>query len=132
MTLKAEYQALKLEGDSLLTKSSKKKLVCIGVNFFENNGTSSVDEFERFKSLQKMINFSEDPLEWWKANEKAFPMMYKLAKKYLVVPPSSAAVERLFKTAKLVQDPMRASMKTGTLERKPQPHETSVILRSFL
>ena len=63
MTLKAEYQALKLESDSLLTKSSKKKLVCTGVNFFENMGTSSVDEFERFKSLQKVINFSEDPLE---------------------------------------------------------------------
>ena len=38
----------------------------------------------------------EDPLLFWKYHESQFPELAKLAKKFLGVPASSAAVERMF------------------------------------
>ncbi len=38
----------------------------------------------------------ENPLLFWKCHEKQFPGLAKLAKKFLGVPASSAAVERMF------------------------------------
>ena len=38
----------------------------------------------------------EDPLDFWRTHEKVFPALALLAKKYLSVQASSAAVERMF------------------------------------
>ena len=38
----------------------------------------------------------EDPLDFWRTHEKVFPSLALLAKKYLSVQASSAAVERMF------------------------------------
>ena len=37
-----------------------------------------------------------DALDFWRENEKTFPILAKLAKKYLSVPASTANVERMF------------------------------------
>jgi hypothetical protein len=39
------------------------------------------------------------PLKFWKSNQYKFPLLAKLAKKYLGIPASSAAVERMFSIA---------------------------------
>jgi hypothetical protein len=41
----------------------------------------------------------QNPLEWWKFNEKLYPHLAQLAKEYLAIPASSATVERLFSRA---------------------------------
>ncbi len=42
---------------------------------------------------------ADNALEWWKVNEKRFPALALLAKKYLSVQASSANVERMFSIA---------------------------------
>jgi hypothetical protein len=43
-------------------------------------------------TTQKDIN----PLDWWKSHEHQFPVLAKLAKRYLCIPASSAASETVF------------------------------------
>jgi len=45
------------------------------------------------------ISRDDDMLTWRSRNASRFPLMSKLAKKYLAPPPSSVASERLFSTA---------------------------------
>ena len=57
-----------------------------------------------------------NPLLYWKENENKFPILAKLATKYLSVPASSAPVERLFSIASKVFRPDRMRMKDETFE----------------
>ncbi|KAJ8332677.1 hypothetical protein SKAU_G00424660 [Synaphobranchus kaupii] len=47
-----------------------------------------------------VIDGEENPLIWWKTDEKRFPIMAKLARKYLCVCATSTASERLFTKVK--------------------------------
>jgi hypothetical protein len=40
--------------------------------------------------------FDADALQWWKANAKAYPRLAEVARDYLAIPASGAAVERMF------------------------------------
>ena len=41
-------------------------------------------------------DMSVDPLQWWKLNQASFPILARVARKYLAIPASSAAAERMF------------------------------------
>ncbi|XP_049918265.1 E3 SUMO-protein ligase ZBED1-like [Epinephelus moara] len=45
------------------------------------------------------LRLSEDPLDWWGQNEVHFPLISRLAKRYLCIPGTSVAAERVFSTA---------------------------------
>ncbi|XP_078018726.1 E3 SUMO-protein ligase ZBED1-like [Epinephelus lanceolatus] len=48
---------------------------------------------------EKVKQRSEDPLLWWKKNENAFPLLGKVAKRYLGTAATSVPAERLFSKA---------------------------------
>ena len=45
------------------------------------------------------LSLDGDPLDWWRSHESAFPTLAKLAKRYLCIPGTSVAAERVFSTA---------------------------------
>ena len=59
------------------------------------------DEWQRYlKEVE--INFrKDDPLMWQKCREKSFPIILRLARKYLAIPVSTAPSERVFQQPKI-------------------------------
>ncbi|XP_048857122.1 E3 SUMO-protein ligase ZBED1-like isoform X2 [Brienomyrus brachyistius] len=45
------------------------------------------------------LSLSEDPLNWWHVNKVSFPLLSKMAKRYLCIPATSVSAERVFSTA---------------------------------
>ena len=57
-----------------------------------------IEEIERYK-LEICISRNDDPLNWWKINQNRFPLLARLARKYLCIPATSAPSERVFSSA---------------------------------
>ncbi|KAJ8380238.1 hypothetical protein SKAU_G00010160 [Synaphobranchus kaupii] len=45
------------------------------------------------------LPLSDDPLAWWKSQAHSYPLLAKLAQRYLCVPGTSVSAERIFSTA---------------------------------
>ena len=58
-----------------------------------------------------------DPLEWRKASQTLYPLLSKLATKYLCIPATSAASERVFSTGGNVVTCLRSSLKPDQVNR---------------
>ncbi|XP_024875238.1 zinc finger BED domain-containing protein 4-like [Temnothorax curvispinosus] len=66
-------------------------------------------QFARYIA-EPQINHNANPFEWWKINEKKFPALAPLAKKYLSIPASSAGSERVFSTCGNIITPKRCCL----------------------
>ncbi|XP_034020294.1 zinc finger BED domain-containing protein 1-like isoform X2 [Thalassophryne amazonica] len=60
--------------------------------------TRAEDEVRRYR-MEKPAGLNDNPLNWWRSNEKEYPLLACLAKRYLCVPGTSIASERVFSTA---------------------------------
>lgn len=60
---------------------------------------------------EETLDSHDDPLIWWKENQGRFPLLSKVARKYLTVCATSTASERVFSAAGNVVTPMRSSLK---------------------
>ncbi|XP_073681633.1 E3 SUMO-protein ligase ZBED1-like [Garra rufa] len=56
------------------------------------------EEMTRYRSSPP-LSLSEDPLNWWNVNKVSFPLLSKMAKRYLCIPATSVSAERVFSTA---------------------------------
>ncbi|KAK0155232.1 Zinc finger BED domain-containing protein 1 [Merluccius polli] len=55
------------------------------------------EELMRYRE-RSPLPLTDNPLQWWKAQEN-LPLLSSLAKKYLCIPATSVASERVFSTA---------------------------------
>ena len=81
---------------------------------FENNAVHA-DEVTSYLALPK-IHHDDCPLMWWKTNKTRFPVLSKLARKYLAVPATSTPSERLFSEAGNVMTIKRTQLAPNMLE----------------
>ena len=72
------------------------------------------DELQQYMATSKP-DAESNPLEWWKLHAETFPLLAKLAKKYLCVCASSSASERLFSTSGHIASKKRMSLKPDKL-----------------
>lgn len=63
-----------------------------------------------------VINRDENPLTWWKSHAERFPLLSKLAKKYLSAPPSSIESERIFSIGGNIYTDKRSRLNDNTGE----------------
>jgi len=59
---------------------------------------------------EPQLRYDFDPFEWWKSNEKKYPLVANAAKKCLSIPATSVSSERCFSTAGNVVTPKRNSL----------------------
>ena len=60
-------------------------------------GSGIEEEIERYQK-EEAISADDSALKWWKKNRNLYPIMSKLAAKYLSVQATSTAAERVFST----------------------------------
>uniref|UniRef100_A0A8C9XH09 BED-type domain-containing protein n=1 Tax=Sander lucioperca TaxID=283035 RepID=A0A8C9XH09_SANLU len=56
------------------------------------------------------LSLAENPLSWWRTHQTAFPLLAGLAKRYLCIPGTSVAAERVFSTAGDIVTAQRSSL----------------------
>ncbi len=85
----------------------------------EVSSTDSEDcidaEITQFYS-EKCVSRDTDPVEWWRENQKRFPLISKVAKYTLCIPATSTASERLFSTAGLTVSKLRSCLKPENVD----------------
>jgi len=71
------------------------------------------EEYHAYK-LEPQLAAAKDVLDFWRTNEDKYPRLASMAKQYLAVPASSAAVERLFSSVGLVKTDDRENLLDST------------------
>ena len=72
-----------------------------------------LDELDRYLALP-VAPKGTDALAWWKAHERLFPNLAKMARQFLGSPASTAAIERLFSHCSNMHSDLRKQLKDGT------------------
>ena len=69
-------------------------------------------ETELTRYLQEdPIDTNDDPLVWWRENHARFPLLSKIARKYMCICATSTASERVFSAAGNIVTHLRSSLK---------------------
>ena len=77
-------------------------------------------ETELTRYLQEQPNeTTDDPLVWWRGNQARFPMLSRIARKYMCICATSTPSERVFSAAGNVVTPLRSSLK---------PHKVNMLV----
>lgn len=73
------------------------------------------DEITNYRK-EPVLPMNENPLAWWEKNGFQFPMLGRLAKRYLCVPATSVPAERVFSTAGDVVSSQRSALKPSHVD----------------
>ena len=107
-----------------LVGTSSRRVVSLGCMFFQNTtqpDSHTLPAFDPLSELRDYMSVAQEELDcdvlaWWASREKRFPNLSRMARQYLGIPASSAAVERLFSSAGRDFSKLRHSLKACTLE----------------
>ncbi|KAJ8348830.1 hypothetical protein SKAU_G00274190 [Synaphobranchus kaupii] len=76
----------------------------LGSTYHED--TTERSELETYL-MQPAAHFDSDPLLWWKAHEEEYPVLARLARRYLCIPATSVPSERVFSASGLLVSRLR-------------------------
>ncbi|CAI6377428.1 unnamed protein product [Macrosiphum euphorbiae] len=76
----------------------------------EDMADEGLQQLKRYRQYAEIVPKNIDPLVWWKANSYKFPVIAKLARKYLCIVATSVPSERLFSQAGQVVSQKRARL----------------------
>lgn len=68
---------------------------------------------------EECIDSNANPLSWWRDNQSRFPLLSKVARKYMCICATSTPSERVFSAAGNIVTPMRSSLK---------PHKVNMLV----
>ncbi|XP_051997764.1 E3 SUMO-protein ligase ZBED1-like [Xyrauchen texanus] len=68
---------------------------------------------------EECIDSNANPLSWWRDNQSRFPLLSKVARKYMCICATSTPSERVFSAAENIVTPMRSSLK---------PHKVNMLV----
>ncbi|CAL9708171.1 unnamed protein product [Knipowitschia caucasica] len=77
---------------------------------------SATAEVQRYLKEQHLPRW-EDPLKYWDSRKTHYPILHKLAKKYLCIPASTVPCERIFTKAGELVSQKRSQLKRTTVEK---------------
>jgi hypothetical protein len=83
---------------------------------FEQDQPRVNDEVAEYLSEDK-ISFNQNPFEWWAGKKSKYPVLAKIARKYLAIPATSTPSERLFSDAGNLLSPKRSRMNAEFFKR---------------
>ena len=84
----------------------------------DNTAQKKVDkELDKYMKEDETDFRKDDPLLWWKEREMLYPLVAKLAKKYLAIPASTAPSERVFSVAKNILQKKRWNLLPSRLSK---------------
>ena len=86
---------------------------------FGTQRSSSLDELDYYLDFRRtpLALRNSDPLLWWQQQQIQFPILSKLARKYLGIPATSVPSERLFSDAGNHITPRRSNLKPKLVSR---------------
>lgn len=93
-----------------LQPSSKKRKLLQKIKRESSDDSSANEEITRYLASAPTAEQVDNPLAFWKANEKHFPLLSKLARKYLCVSASSVPVESMFSITGLILNGKRSQL----------------------
>ena len=79
--------------------------------------SSTVEDEITIYFLMPIARENKNPLDWWKAKQEIFPILSIIARKYLSIPATSVASERLFSDAGNHVTAKRNSLDTNLLAK---------------
>ncbi len=82
-------------------------------------------EFKAFRALKVLLESkNSDGIDWWRKFEATFPILARLARRYLSIPASSAPSERIFSKYTTIWEKKKCNLKPETANDIIYLHET--------
>jgi hypothetical protein len=89
------------------------------------------NELNEYLLKEPVLGIREDPLKWWRDNRSRYPVLERLARKYLCIQATSVPTERVWSTAGNVLTARRSSLHPLNLECLVLIHENYGALRGL-
>ena len=92
---------------------AKKKKRVLGAGFFDSDDEDDITAGEELERYRKEPRLKSDgcPFQWWRNRYKEYPLMARLARKYLAVSGTSTPSERVISRLGLVLTKRRLKLK---------------------
>jgi hypothetical protein len=78
--------------------------------------TTLADEMTAYNVVNE-ISWTDDPLEWWRDNEKTYPRLARLARALLCIQATSCESERVFSKAGIILDGRRSLLAPKNVDK---------------